>query len=144
MAALIATRLPEELEHEMEAETRSRYRANKSEYAQIGEPGRSRPVQFPDEELQSRRQIVGRAIILPKAAPDFVSGVPPSNRFEVCRTCRSRHPNTQNVAAPLSGAVKSEPCTIADQRAVARFSSQHSDYSGGARSSYRKQLMQRC
>jgi hypothetical protein len=104
---LIATRLPEELEHEMEAETRSHYRENKSEYAQFGEPRRSRPVQFSDEKLQSRRQIVGRPIILPQAPPDFIFGVPPSNRFEVCRTCHStcrpRHPNTQNVAAPLQG-----------------------------------------
>jgi hypothetical protein len=61
---LIATRLPEELEHEMEAETRSHYRENKSKYAQFGEPRRSRPVQFSDEKLQSRRQTIARPPML--------------------------------------------------------------------------------
>jgi hypothetical protein len=92
----------------MEAETRSRYRGDKSEYAQSGEPRRSRLVQFLDEELQSRRQIVGRPIVLPQPASDFFSGVAPSHPLEMSCAHRPRHPNTQNVAAPLSGAAKLE------------------------------------
>jgi len=118
--SLTAMRLAEELEHEMEAQTRSRYRANKSEHAQIGEPSRSRLVQLLDEDLQSRRQIAGRPIILPEAAPDFFPGIPPSNRFEVNCTRQPRHPNTQNMAAPFQG-----PQSWSDARSAINALSPH-------------------